>query len=220
MMQDKPKSFGIVSDSAEPSPPVRRATLLRRCLLLVAFITAGGLFGRAIALIPSPSAVTMFWVSNLSSPWLVLAYLAGWSQRSRAWAAGTGAMADVACIFGFYGQFLFIDTHPLPGPLSQPTPPLIRFEYNLSGWLHFVSPWIVIAILTGAAYGILGYWWGRHRSIAAGALVALPFIAEPWLWRAYSGYYKDPVILWIVEVAVGVTLLVWVIRVWAAHLGR
>ncbi len=216
-MHDKPKSIGAVNDSAEPSQPSHRATLLRNCLLLVAFVVGGGVFGRAISLIPSPSDVTMFWVSNLSSPWLVLAFLAGWSQRARLWAAGTGALADVASIVGFYGQFLFIDTHPLPGPLSRSTPILIRLQYNLSQWLHFVAPWILIAIVTGAAYGLLGHWWGRRRSLVAGALVALPFIAEPWLWRIRTGYYQDPLILWIVEVAVGVALLVWVIRIWATQ---
>ncbi|MGZ3583215.1 MAG: hypothetical protein ACXWQR_17085 [Ktedonobacterales bacterium] len=219
-MQEKSTISGSAVGYTESPQSLYRATLLKRCLLLLAFIVGGGLFGRAISLIPSPSEVTMFWVSNLSSPWLVLAFLAGWSQRSRLWAAGTGALADVASIVGFYGQFLFIGANP-GGPLIRATPlvfPLVFWlEYNLSHWLHFVAPWVLIAIVTGAAYGLLGYWWGRHRSIVAGALVALPFIAEPWLWRIYLGYYKGPLILWIAEVALGVALLVWVIRVWATR---
>lgn len=214
MTHRKSERIGTVSGYAKPSQSVHRATLLRRCLLLVAFTVGAGLFGRAISLIPSPHEVTMFWVSNLSSPWLVLAFLAGRSQQSRLWAAGTGALADVASIVGFYGQFLFIDANP-EGPLSRATPVVFRLEYNLSGWLHFVAPWVLAAIVTGAAYGILGHWWGQRRSIVAGALVALPFIAEPWLWRIYLGFYKDPLILWVAEVAIGVALLVWVIRAWA-----
>jgi hypothetical protein len=210
-------SLRTVSGYAHPLQCFYLATSLRRSLLLAACIVGGGLFGLAVSLIPSPHVVTTFWVSNLASPWLVLAFLAGWSQRSQIWAAGTGAMADVASIVGFYGRFLFIDTHPLPGPLSQSTPLLIRIETNLSGWLHFVFPWVLIAILAGVAYGLLGYRWGRRRSIVAGALVALPFIAEPWLWRVYAGYVQDPLILWIAEGAVGVALLMWAIRVWATQ---
>lgn len=219
MKQGKSESSDVVSGYVEPSESLHRAALLRRCLLLVAFTVGGGLFGWSISLIPSPHEVTMFWVSNLSSPWLILAFLAGWSQRSRLWAAGTGALADVASIVGFYGQFLFIDNYyMLTGVERRTGPLLIRLvEYNLNHWMHFVAPWVLAAIVTGAAYGLLGYWWGRHRSIVAGALVALPFIAEPWLWRIYLGFFKDPLILWVAEVAVGVALLVWVIRVWATQ---
>lgn len=220
-MQEKSTISGSAVGYTESPQSLYRATLLKRCLLVLAFIVGGGLFGRAISLIPSPSEATMFWVSNLSSPWLVLAFLAGWSQRSRLWAAGTGVMADVAGIVGFYGQFLFIDNYyMLAGRFrrSTSTPLMIQLvEYNLNGWLHFVAPWILIAIATGAAYGLLGRWWGRHRSIVAGALVALPFIAEPLLWRMYVGYYQDPLILWMAEVAVGVALLVWMIRIWATQ---
>jgi hypothetical protein len=188
--------------------------LLRRCMMVAACIAGGSLFGLSISLIPSPNEVKVFWVSNLASPWLVLAFLAGWSQRSWIWAAAAGVMVDVASIIGFYGHFLFIDQHPLQMPLNRPTPLWVRMEYNLSAWIHFITPWILIAILAGVTYGILGYWWRRHRSIAAGALVGLPFIAEPWLWRIYVGYYKDPLILWISEVAVGVGVLVWVTIAW------
>jgi hypothetical protein len=188
--------------------------MLRRCMLVAACIAGGGLFGLSISLIPSPNEVKVFWVSNLATPWLVLAFLAGWSQRSWIWAAAAGVMVDVASIIGFYGQLLFIDQHPLQMPLNSPTPIWVRLEYNLNGWLHFIMPWVLIAILAGVTYGILGYWWRRHRSIAAGALVGLPFIAEPWLWRVYLGYYKDPLILWIFEVAVGVVVLVWVTIAW------
>src|SRR5512147_445910 len=121
MMQDEPKRIGRVSESAERPQRLRRAALLRNCLLLVAFVAGGGLFGRVISLIPSPSEVTMFWVSNLSSPWLVLAFLAGRSQRSKIWAVGAGALADVASIVGFYAQFLFIYANP-GGPLIRATP--------------------------------------------------------------------------------------------------
>jgi hypothetical protein len=188
--------------------------MLRRGIRVAICIAGGGLFGLAISLIPSPNEVKVFWVSNLATPWLVLAFLAGWSQRSWIRAATAGVIVDVASIIGFYGHFLFIDQHPLHLPLNSPTPMWVRLEYNLNHWLHFIIPWVLIAILAGLAYGVLGYWWRRHRSIVAGVLVGLPFVAEPFLWRVYLGYYQDPLILWIIEVAVGVAVLTWVTISW------
>src|SRR6266536_1304167 len=72
---------------------------------------------------PSPHSVTVFWVGNFSSPWPVLAFFAGRSQRSWIWAVCTGAVAEVACVFGFYGRFLSLDPGGLgrdPSSLASP----------------------------------------------------------------------------------------------------
>jgi len=94
-----------------------------RVVLLVGYAVAGGLLGFALSSIPSLHSVTVFCVGNFSSPWPVLAFFAGRSQRSWIWAVCTGAVAEVACVFGFYGRFLSLDPGGLgrdPSSLASP----------------------------------------------------------------------------------------------------
>jgi hypothetical protein len=74
----------------------------RPWVLLVSCALAGLVLGRLMSSLPAPASETTFWIGNLSSPWAALAFLAGWSQRSRGWAATTGVAAEVACVAGFY----------------------------------------------------------------------------------------------------------------------
>ncbi len=45
----------------------------------------------------------------------------------------------------------------------------------------------------------------------AGVAIALPFIVEPAAWRVSVGFGQGPLVLWLVEVAVGIAILGWVI---------
>ena len=184
----------------------------RNFVLLGAFVIGGALFGFAVSSIPSPSDPTVFWVGNFSSPWAVLAFLAGWSQRSWLWAACAGAVADIACVVGFYCRFLTLD--PSAFGLARSTDVMTVALTSASHWIEFVSPWVGIALAAGLIYGSLGRWWGRSRSFVAGAAVAVPFIAEPWLWPLYVGFYKGPTVLWAAEIAVGLLVLAWVVTAW------
>jgi len=181
----------------------------RPWVLLVLFALAGVLLGLFMSSLPAPTDVGTFWVGNFSAPWAVLAFGAGWTQRSRLWAAIGGVAAEVACVVGFYGQFLTVD----PGRLGffRPTGLLTLIETGLSQWLWFIAPWVAVAIGAGAVYGLLGRWWGQSRSIVAGVAIALPFIVEPVAWRVYVGFGKGPLVVWLVEIAVGITLLGWVL---------
>ena len=194
----------------------------RKFALLVAFALGGALFGFAVSSIPSPSDPTVFWVGNFSSPWAVLAFLAGWSQRSWLWAACSGALADIACVVGFYCRFLTLD--PSAFGLPRSTDVMTVALTSAGHWIVFVSPWIGLAVGAGLIYGSLGRWWGRSRSLIAGAAVAVPFIAEPLLWPIYEGFYKGPTFVWIAEVAVGLLVMSWVVIVWRRsrpmHLAR
>jgi hypothetical protein len=180
-------------------------------VLLVLSALAGALLGLFMSSLPAPSDVGTFWVGNFSAPWAVLAFGAGWAQRSRLWAVLGGVAAEVACVAGFYAQSLvveFADPRRLLG--GDPYPGLLPFtETAVARWLSFAGPWMILAIGAGVVYGLLGRWWGQSRSIVAGVAIALPFMVEPVAWRVYDGFFRGPFVVWLVEIAVGTTLLGW-----------
>ena len=184
-------------------------SMRRAWMLVVLFALAGILLGLFMSSLPAPSDVGTFWVGNFSSPWAVLAFVAGWSQRSRIWAAAAGLAAEVACVAGFYAKLLFVDPDRLGLPHS--TAPLTLIGTGASQWLWFIAPWVAVAIGAGVVYGLLGRWWGESRAIVAGVAMALPFIVEPAAWRVYVGFGQGPLVVWLVEVAVGIAILGWVI---------
>ena len=212
-MRDGDTPARILLDHAIPMlEPMRRPWML-----LVSSALAGLLLGRLMSSLPAPSDVGTFWLGNFSSPWAVLAFLAGWSQRSRIWAAAAGVAAEVACVAGFYVKLLFVDPDHLGLPPS--TAPLALIGTGVSQWLWFIAPWVAVAIGAGVVYGLLGTWWRESRSIVAGVAIALPFIVEPAAWRVYIGFGQGPLVLWLVEVAVGIAILGWVIAT-RFHLGN
>jgi hypothetical protein len=178
-------------------------------MLLGSCALAGLLLGGLMSSLPAPSDVGTFWVGNFSSPWAVLAFLAGWSQRSLMWAAAGGVAAEIACVAGFYVKLLFVDPDHLGLPHS--TAPLALIGTGVSQWLWFIAPWVAVGIGAGVVYGLMGRWRRESRSMVAGVAIALPFIVEPAAWRVYVGFGQGPLVLWLVEMAVGIAILSWVI---------
>ena len=178
-------------------------------MLLVLFALAGALLGVVMQALPTTADPGTFWVGNFSAPWAVLAFGAGWTQRSRGWAATGGVVAEVAILAGFYAFILVgpvVDPWAHFGPPPYPGP-LTLLGTGLAAWLWAIHAWIVQAIGGGALYGLLGRWWGQSRSIIAGAAIALPFLIEPLAWRVYDGLLKGPLVVWLIEIAVGIALL-------------
>jgi len=105
--------------------------------------------------------------------------------------------------FGLCGALFGIAVSHIPSP-----------EDPALFWVgNFSAPWaVVLAVATGLAYGALGFWWRKSRSLVAGIAVVVPFIAEPLLWRLYRGFLPGPTYLWLVELALGAAALVWVRR--------
>jgi hypothetical protein len=182
----------------------------RRALLVGAAVAGGLAYGYLIAHIPSPRDAGVFWVSNLSAPWLALAFLAGWPQRSRPWGALAGCCADVACVVGFYAQFF---TFGDSGRLGLwPTTPLAqRLAADLGGWVSFAAPWLLAGVLAGAVFGCLGACWGKSRSPVAGLVLAAAFVFESAAWFLHNHALWPPHSIWIAEVCFGVLLLAWVV---------
>lgn len=178
--------------------------------LLPAFVLAGGLYGFATSSIPSPHGVSAFWIGNLCAPWLVLAFLAGRTQRSWRWAVAAGALIDIACVVGFYLNALTLD--PLELGLPASTSMLTIATTSFGRWLNYIAYWLLAAVLGGAIYGALGFWWRRSRLLVAGLALAAPFLVEPVLWPLRNGYYQGPWPLWAVEVVVGLLIVGGIMR--------
>ncbi|MDH6121337.1 hypothetical protein ABH930_006487 [Kitasatospora sp. GAS204A] len=170
------------------------ARLRSRPLLAAATGAGAACYGAAISWIPSPDDPRVFWVSNLFAPWLAIAFFAGRLQRSWHWAVAAGTLAEFACLIAFYAR---------------------QFGSGLSvaGWLHYIfrgsPPWGLIALPVGVVYGLLGSRYAGTRSVAAGACLSLALVAEPWAWPLYEGFRRGPLVLWIVETAVGVLATGW-----------
>jgi hypothetical protein len=187
-------------------------------LLLLAAAACGFAFGFAVSSIPTPEPDRVFWVSNLAAPWLALAFLAGWLQRSAAWGALAGVCADLACVVGFYLQssgFVRLGVHHTSGSYAWEIPAGAPFGQRVVDpflhWLSLMAPWLVLALVFGAAFGLLGARWGASRWLVAGVLLALAFILEPVGWLVVHGSVWPPYAIWLVEVCLGVALLVWVL---------
>ena len=179
----------------------------RQCF---AFALGGFAYGLVTSRIPSPHGGGVFWVGNLCAPWLVLAFMAGRAQRSLGSAALAGALTEIACVVGFYVQFLTLDALRLGLPHQTPLTEVATT--SLSRWLVFISPWLVAALAAGPAYGVLGQLWGRSKALVSGLALALPFLAEPALWPLANGYYKGPGLIWAGEVTLGLLIVVAVLR--------
>ncbi len=173
-------------------------------LRLTLGVLVGLTFGRLMSLIPSPHEYNVFWVGNLCAPWLLIAFCTGLSQRSAPRAAIAGLLAESACVVGFYSSFLFHGPTalglPRDTPLSQYLLPAV------TGWLHFISFWLVIAVGSGTVYGLLGLLWRRSAHLITGLAIGLPFVAEPGLWTLRDHQLKGPLGLWAIEVSFGLAL--------------
>jgi hypothetical protein len=161
----------------------------RPSLILAVFIAGSWVFGLLDSHIPLPSGSAVFWAGNLGAPWLLLPFLAGWTQPSRRRALLGGALTCVAAMVGFFG----------PG----------------SGWgpasIAFVAGWIAAGALAGGLYGRFGFAWGRSRALLKGLALAVPFILEPLAWSWGFGYSQGRLPIWYAELAVGLALVVWVV---------
>jgi hypothetical protein len=138
-------------------------------------------------------------VSLLSAPWLVLPFLAGWTQREPKRAALLGLVCTLSALFG-YG---LMTLSPIEG--AELTVTTVR------GFVVSSSPVIVGGFFTGPLFGWLGNRWRSGRAWLGALVVAGAVCLEP-LARVAAGdaYAIDIRTVWVAEVAVGLTMMVYV----------
>jgi Family of unknown function (DUF6518) len=111
-------------------------------------------------------------VASLSAPWLLLAFLAGATQRDPLRAAVLGLGATFAALVGY---FLLTDS-PLEGA-----------QYSLGnthGFFLSNAPVVLGGIVTGPLFGWFGQQWRTRRAIAGALIAAAAFCLEPLARRA------------------------------------
>ncbi len=134
-----------------------------------------------------------FWTANMSSLYLVLAFIAGMAvapspRAGRAAAAVAGAVVPVVALVVFYG--VVVHEHHVA---------LVPAE-------HAVSRYGLGALVLGPVFGMAGVVWVRTRAVwSLGGLGAV-MLLEPVAWRVHLGFQPQPVWPWMVEAALGATL--------------
>jgi hypothetical protein len=111
-------------------------------------------------------------VASLSAPWVLLAFLAGATQRNPWRAALLGLASTFAALVGY---FLLTDS-PLEG--AQYT------LANTHGFFVSNAPVILGGIVTGPLFGWFGQQWRTRRAIAGAFVAAAAFCLEPLARRA------------------------------------
>jgi hypothetical protein len=111
-------------------------------------------------------------VASLSAPWLLLAFLAGATQRDPLRGALLGLAATFAALVGY---FLLTDS-PLEG--AQYT------LANTHGFFLSNAPVVIGGIVTGPLFGWFGQKWRTRRAIAGALIAAAAFCLEPLARRA------------------------------------
>jgi hypothetical protein len=137
-------------------------------------------------------------VSLLSAPWLVLAFLAGCTQRDPRRAALLGLGCTISALIG-YG---LMTLSPVEG--AQLT------ARTVSGFARSESVVLIGGLFTGPLFGWFGQQW-RTRGAWAGALVTAVLVCLEPLARVEAGTAVRFRAVWMAEVAVGLAMAMYVV---------
>jgi hypothetical protein len=167
-----------------------------RRAIAVIIVAVAGLYGAADQFLGSRVELGEWTVSvsQMSAPWLAIAFLAGAWPGRRLQAVAMGSLVTIAAV----GGYLAMTLSPVEGVAVQS----IHWEPEVRSQLHIILP----ALMTGPAFGWLGWYWQATRTRLAAMLMAGFFVLEP-LVRLLCGQLIDsrsPA--WPTEIAVGITL--------------
>ncbi|HSC49131.1 MAG TPA: DUF6518 family protein [Gaiellaceae bacterium] len=170
---------------------------MSRRAVVVTALAASAVFGAADQYLGSFSAHP--WaadVSLLSAPWLVLAFLAGWTQGG----PRRGALVGLACTFAALVGYCVLTLSPVEH--AQLT------GAGVEGFVRSSRRVIVGGLFTGPLFGWLGHRWRTGRAWPGAVLVAGAVCLEP-LARLYAGtgYEIRFSTVWLAEVAAGLAML-------------
>ncbi len=137
-------------------------------------------------------------ISLLSAPWLVLAFLAGWTQRNPWRAALLGLACTIVALVG-YGLMTLS-----PVENAQLT------TQSAVAFVHSESRVVVGGLLTGPLFGWFGQRWRADRAWLGALATAAAVCLEP-LARIPAGHAIRFRTIWIAEIAAGVAMAIYVV---------
>jgi hypothetical protein len=134
-------------------------------------------------------------LSNLSAPWLLLAFFVGVWQRDRVTAAWLGLLTLVAAVTGF----VLMIASPFEG--GGALTPIETLRVAHSQW-----EWFLASLVAGPIYGMLGNLWRDRRAIVAAAMAGCVLLLEPLvrLTGIRNGRLVESAT--VIEIAVGVAV--------------
>ena len=135
-------------------------------------------------------------VSQMSSLWLLVPFVAGCTQEQTRRAALVGLTASASALVGYFAMTI----SPMEGVPAQriPTAAVALLASNLM--------WIVGGLVTGPLFGVLGQRCRIHRSWVGAAVVTGLLLFEP-VVRHVSGRIVGPSWVWTIEATVGAVLV-------------
>lgn len=129
-----------------------------------------------------------FWVSNVSSAWLLLPFLGGaCAVRTRKGGVLLGLVVTNLAFVAFYGWTALQSAN----------------QFTSHDWLFLLG-----GAVSGPIFGLLGRLWAEHRFWALGLPLVIACIGEPYAWYRHVGRLPNPHAIWAVEVAVGIVMAV------------
>ena len=137
-------------------------------------------------------------VSLLSAPWLLLAFVAGYTQRN----ARRAALLGLACTYAAVAGYGLMTLSPIEG--AELT------RQSVIGFVRSETAVIGGGLLTGPLFGWLGFRWRAARAWD-GALVAAAVVCLEPLAHSMAGDAISVPTVWIAEVAVGATMAGYVV---------
>src|SRR4051812_10763793 len=164
------------------------AAVLHRTGVRLALISVGGfLYGFVTAHLPASTSGSRMWAANLSAPYLLLPFLAGALLPRRATTAAIGgALASASAIAGVYNLLMVGDVTAasVDAPATTTARQLVLDAY--ARWFSTFllgdpggTPWLSIALVSGALLGLAGFAWRATRRWWLAAAVGAAFLLEP-----------------------------------------
>lgn len=166
---------------------------MRRSLWVIASAAA---FGAADQFLGARAYLVGFWatdVSLLSAPWLLVAFLAGWSQPMAKRAAILGAGSTLAALAGYWAMTL----SPIEGAVVTLA--------GVRGLLVGQAAYAAGGVVTGPLFGWLGHRWRTRRDWMSALAAALVVCCEP-LAHSAAGTTVTFRGVWAAEIGVGLSI--------------